>query len=109
MIFDHIALVSKDIENTISWYVKKWNANILYQDKTWGLIEIGKTKIAFVSPHQHPAHVCFEVDEKFIFEKLQKSTFKPHRDGSSSCYIRDPDGNFLEFLYWPNNKEIKNV
>ena len=108
MIFDHVALVSEDIECTIAWYVKKWNAEILYQDKTWGLIKIGKTKIAFVSPHQHPAHVCFEIDESFIVKNLPKETFKPHRDGSSSCYVRDPDGNFLEFLYWPkleNNNE----
>jgi len=101
MIFDHVALISKDIKNAIAWYVDKWNAEVLYQDDTWALIKIGKSKIAFVSPHQHPAHICFEVDEQFIFEKLQKETFKPHRDGSSSCYIRDPDDNFLEFLFWP--------
>ena len=108
MIFDHVALVSKDINRAIDWYVEKWNAEILYQDETWGLIRIGKTKITFVSPHQHPAHVCFEIDESFIMQKLPKATFKPHRDGSSSCYIRDPDGNFLEFLYWPQNEEEKN-
>ena len=109
MVFDHVALVSKDIKNSISWYVEKWNAEILYQDETWGLIKVGKTKLAFVSPNQHPAHVCFEISEKFIMEKLNKETFKPHRDGSSSCYIRDPDGNFLEFLYWPNRETEKNA
>ena len=101
MKFDHVALVSKNIENAVNWYVEKWNANILYQDETWGLISIGTTKIAFVVPEQHPAHVCFEIDEDFIANNLKKNTFKSHRDGSSSCYVRDPDGNFLEFLYWP--------
>ena len=108
MTFDHVALVSKDIKKAIEWYVEKWDAEILYQDNTWGLIKIGKTKIAFVSPHQHPAHVCFEIDEEFIINKLHGETFKGHRDGSSSCYIRDPDGNFLEFLYWPQVEEEKN-
>lgn len=102
MNFDHVALVSKNISRAINWYVEKWNAEILYQDDTWGLIKIGESKIAFVVPHQHPAHICFEIDEEFINKKLSKETFKGHRDGSSSCYIRDPDGNFLEFLYWPN-------
>ena len=101
MNFDHVALISKNIKRAIEWYVEKWNAEILYQDETWGLIKIGESKIAFVSPHQHPAHICFEIDEEFITKKLAKETFKGHRDGSSSCYIRDPDGNFLEFLYWP--------
>ena len=108
MVFDHVALVSRNIQVTIQWYVDTWNAEVLYQDETWGLIKIGKTKIAFVSPHQHPAHICFEIDEEFIIKKLPKETFKGHRDGSSSCYVRDPDGNFLEFLYWPKKQEIEN-
>jgi catechol 2,3-dioxygenase-like lactoylglutathione lyase family enzyme len=102
MNFDHVALVSKDIEKSVIWYVNNWNAKILYQDETWALISIGKTKLAFVSPDQHPAHICFEIDDNFIEKKLKDKTFKAHRDGSSSCYLRDPDGNFLEFLYWPN-------
>ena len=105
MKFDHVALVADNIKETIVWYVDNWGAKILYNDETWGLIEIGESKIAFVSPRQHPAHVCFEVDDKFILEKLNDKTFKAHRDGSSSCYVRDPDGNFLEFLYWPEKKK----
>mgnify|MGYP001390340725 CR=1 FL=1 len=105
MIFDHVALVSNNIEKSIRWYVDNWKANVLYEDKTWGLIQIGESKIAFVSPHQHPAHICFEVDYDFIEKELSGQTFKGHRDGSSSCYIRDPDGNFLEFLYWPKKGE----
>jgi catechol 2,3-dioxygenase-like lactoylglutathione lyase family enzyme len=107
MNFDHVALVSKNIKKAIDWYVEKWNAVILYQDETWGLISVGESKIAFVTPTQHPAHICFEIDEKFISEKLHCETFKGHRDGSSSCYVRDPDGNFLEFLYWPNKEQDK--
>tara|TARA_Y100000389_G_C17295432_1_gene430263 strand:- start:374 stop:700 length:327 start_codon:yes stop_codon:yes gene_type:complete len=105
MNFDHVALVSKNIKKTIEWYVETWEAKVLYQDETWGLISVGKSKIAFVSPHQHPAHICFEVDDEFITKKLYNETFKGHRDGSSSCYVRDPDGNFLEFLRWPNKEE----
>lgn len=105
MIFDHVALISKNINKSINWYVEKWEAEILYQDDTWGLIKIGESKIAFVSPHQHPAHICFEIAEDFISKKLATETFKPHRDGSSSCYVRDPDGNFLEFLYWPKKEK----
>lgn len=105
MKFDHIALISKNISNSIDWYTKEWNAKILYQDETWGLIELNDIKIAFVTPTQHPSHICFEVDDKFIIEKLNNKTFKSHRDGSSSCYVRDVDGNFLEFLYWPEGEK----
>jgi len=101
MKFDHVAIISNNIPEAVNWYKKTWGADILYQDDTWGLIELNGVKIAFVTPSQHPAHICFEVEEKFIYEKLENKTFKGHRDGSSSCYVRDPDGNFIEFLYWP--------
>ena len=105
MKFDHVAIVSNNIKASIDWYVNEWNAKTLYHDDTWGLIELNETKIAFVTPSQHPAHICFEVDDQFIMKHLKDKTFKAHRDGSTSCYIRDPDGNFIEFLYWPDNKE----
>ena len=105
MNFHHIALSSNNIKRSINWYVKNWNAKILYEDKTWGLIEIHKTKLAFVMPSEHPSHICFQIDKKFISKYLLDKTFKPHRDGTSSCYIRDPDGNFLEFLYWPGEEK----
>ena len=108
MKFDHVALVSKNIAQSVDWYVKKWGAEIKYQDETWALIELGGSKIAFVIPDQHPAHICFEVDDKFILEKLSNKTFKSHRDGSTSCYVRDVDDNFVEFLYWPDNRGKEN-
>ena len=107
MNFDHVALVSKDIKKTVNWYVENWNANILYQDETWGLVSLGGVKIAFVSPSQHPPHICFEVNKNFITNNLANKTFKLHRDGSSSCYIKDIDENFLEFLLWPNEENQK--
>ena len=108
MNFDHVALVSKNIKHTITWYVEKWNAKVLYQDETWGLITIGQTKIAFVSPNQHPAHVCFEIDKDFIVKNIPDKKFTEHRDGSLSCYVKDPDDNFIEFLFWPDTKEVNN-
>tara|TARA_Y100000992_G_C20908862_1_gene324504 strand:+ start:121 stop:468 length:348 start_codon:yes stop_codon:yes gene_type:complete len=108
MKFDHIAVISNNIRQSVDWYSKNWNAEVLYLDETWGLVRLNDVKIAFVTPSQHPAHICFEVDEEFIAKNLETKTFKPHRDGSSSCYIRDIDGNFLEFLYWPNKKKESN-
>jgi catechol 2,3-dioxygenase-like lactoylglutathione lyase family enzyme len=107
MKFDHVALISNNIKNSVNWYVENWGAEIIYLDETWGYISIGGSKIAFVTPQQHPAHICFEIDHDFIDKKLCDKTFKGHRDGSSSCYLRDPDGNFLEFLYWPKTEGEK--
>ena len=102
MKFDHIALQSENIANSVKWYVENYDAKVLYEDDAWAMMEIAGARIALVSPNQHPPHFCFEVDDKFISEKLSSKVFKKHRDGSESCYIRDPDGNFIEFLKWPD-------
>ena len=101
MIFDHIALSSKNIDETINWYIENLNASVLYQDETWGLVSVGGIKIAFVIKSQHPSHVCFEVDDSYIDQYLSNKIFKEHRDESSSCYVKDIDGNHIEFLKWP--------
>tara|TARA_B100000900_G_scaffold356102_1_gene325683 strand:- start:2193 stop:2510 length:318 start_codon:yes stop_codon:yes gene_type:complete len=102
MKFDHIALISRNIAETVDWYQKKLKAEVLYQDETWALTKVCGVKIAFVTKGQHPNHICFEIDEGYAKKHLSQKTFKLHRDNSSSCYVKDIDGNFIEFLKWPN-------
>ena len=47
------------------------------------------------------ASSCFEVDDSYIDQYLSNKIFKEHRDESSSCYVKDIDGNHIEFLKWP--------
>ena len=100
MKFDHIAFSSEDIEKSINWYVENLEAEILYQDSTWGLVSVSDLKIAFVTPSQHPSHICFEINDDYIDKHLSNKIFKEHRDGSTSCYVKDLDGNHIEFLKW---------
>ena len=102
MKFDHIALISRNITKTVDWYRKNLSAEVLYQDETWALTRVCGVKIAFVIESQHPSHICFEIDETYAKKHLSQKTFKLHRDNSSSCYVKDIDGNFIEFLKWPN-------
>ena len=101
MKFDHIARTSKNIADSIAWYVDNLKAEVIYKDDTWGLVRVGNVKIAFVMAHQHPSHICFEVDEEYIEKNLSHKIFKTHRDDSASCYVKDADGNHIEFLKWP--------
>jgi len=95
----HIALVSSDINRSIEWYQKHIeDINILYKDDSWALINCANTKIAFVRKDQHPTHICFTIDETTKNKKVPNKKFKQHRDGTSYCYISDPDGNFIEYL-----------
>ncbi len=104
MKFDHVALKSSNIEKSIEYYKENFNAKVLYEDESWGLIECCGVKIAFVLPSQHPPHLGFVIDQKQLEEKFSENVFKRHRDGTSSCYIKDVDGNFLEFVIYENSK-----
>ena len=101
MNFDHVALVSKNISNTVKWYQKNLNAVVLYEDDTWGLVKVSGTKIAFVVASQHPPHICFQISNEYANTELKDKAFKKHRDGTESCYIKDCDDNFIEFLKCP--------
>ena len=101
MKFDHVALVSKNIRDSVDWYIEKLGAEELYADETWGLVSVAGLKVAFVTKGQHPPHICFEVNKDYIASNLSGCKFKKHRDGSKSCYISDIDGNHVEFLKWP--------
>ena len=105
MKFDHIALKSKDITTSIRWYKENCKAKILYQDESWALIDVNGGKIAFVLPTQHPPHVGIQIDKDIRARQFSDKTFKYHRDGSESCYVQDPDGNFVEFIIYNEAEE----
>ena len=92
-VIDHIAIKSKDVEKLAEWYVKNFKAEIIYCDSTWAFLQFENIKLAIVSPSQHPAHIAFSVD---CFS--EKDIIKEHRDGSKSCYRKDPDGNIYELI-----------
>lgn len=100
----HIAITVQNIKESIDWYTENLNAEVLFEDKTWGLVSVNGFKIAFVFKDMHPPHLCFEIDEETKDElslKYEKE-FKAHRDGSEYIYVPDISGNTIEFLYWPD-------
>ena len=97
MQLDHIALNVKNIETSADWYVKNFDAKIKYMDETWALLKIKNTSVALTIASQHPPHIAFRVDS---LDQLPEDPVT-HRDGSISCYVQDPDGNSIEYIYWP--------
>jgi hypothetical protein len=105
MEFDHIALVSTNIPRDIDSYHKLFSEiGILYQDKSWALLEAGGVKIALVMPGEHPSHLAFRVESRESLEQMAKehnSTVKVHRDRSESFYTTDSSGNAIEVVFYP--------
>jgi len=94
---DHVAVNVRDIKISIEWYKSNLGALIEYQDESWAILNCCGTKIALTVSRQHPPHIGFCV------ENLKDIPGEPkyHRDGSAYVYDEDPDGNVIEYVYWP--------
>lgn len=108
MEFDHIAFPATDIALSVEWYVTKFGAEILYQDKTWAFLRLGGVKLALVTPTQHPPHVAVKVDAAQLESAAKQAGVEidKHRDGTAGIYIYDPFGNAVELIHYPPGQTI---
>lgn len=106
MKFDHVAVNVAHIGKSVDWYHAHLGAKTLYQDDTWAFLEAGGVKIALTLASQHPGHIAFDVGREPSAEFLKKA--KKHRDGSISQYVVDPDGNAIEWIWYPEELRPKN-
>jgi catechol 2,3-dioxygenase-like lactoylglutathione lyase family enzyme len=90
---DHVAIPVEDVAAAVHWYTKTFRCEVTYQDDTWAFLKFGNIKLALVVPAQHPAHVGIVSPDAAKF-----GTLKLHRDGTRSCYVKDPAGNAVEIL-----------
>jgi catechol 2,3-dioxygenase-like lactoylglutathione lyase family enzyme len=90
---DHIAIPVEDVASAVDWYRQTFRCEVKYQDPTWALLAFANTRLALVIPSQHPAHISFVSPDAEKFGAL-----KTHRDGTRSCYVKDPAGNSVEIL-----------
>ncbi len=105
MQFDHVAQQVPDIAAALEWWADVVpGARVLYADQTWGLLEAGGAKLAFVTADQHPDHLAFKVSAPQL-ERLAAAhgvAVSGHRDGSRSFYLDGPGGHRVEVIAYPD-------
>lgn len=108
MTFDHVAVPSNDIAASVTWYRERFGAEVLYQDATWAFLNLGGTKLALVTPTQHPPHVAIRVTERQLEAAAQQAgvTVDKHRDGTTGIYLHDPFGNAIELICYPPGQTV---
>ncbi len=102
---DHVAQQVPDIPAALEWWSQLVpGARVLYADDTWGLLEAGGAKLAFVTADQHPSHLAFKVsgEELERLASLHDVSVSEHRDGSRSFYLEGPGGNGVEVIAYPD-------
>ena len=75
-IVDHIAVLVENLETSQEWYENVCGAELVFED------------------HENYADLPSD-----------KGEIVHHRDGTTGCYVKDPDGNVVEFIHY--NKECK--
>ncbi len=103
--FDHVALQVPDVAEAIAWWREAVpGARVLYEDETWGLLEAGGSRLAFVMADEHPNHLAFKVSAAEL-ERLAAAigaAVDSHRDGSRSFYTQAPGGHRVEVIAYPD-------
>ena len=92
----HTAIQVKNIAHAVTWYKDSYKCEIEYQDDSWAMLRFSNISLALVLPDQHPYHFAITQDDLSAFGSALQ-----HRDGTSSVYIKDADGNNVEMLKLP--------
>tara|TARA_Y100001973_G_C5141260_1_gene303051 strand:- start:432 stop:779 length:348 start_codon:yes stop_codon:yes gene_type:complete len=101
MPIDHVAIVVSNIDESLKWYTNNLGFSVEYFDNEWAMLRSGNTKLALTLPGLHPPHIAIEVNSMNMFPKGE---IKYHRDGSAYLYVKDPDGNIVEYIYYPKDQ-----
>ncbi|WP_287129106.1 VOC family protein [Candidatus Cyanaurora vandensis] len=108
----HVAVRVADIPQAVAFY-QDLGMEAVWQDEDWAYVKAGADGLALLGPlYTHAgAHFGFilsdraELQSRFTTLTDQGAACSPlldHRDGTSSFYAKDRDGNLLEFLYEPS-------
>jgi len=99
-IVDHIAILVDDLKKAEEWYIDNLNAVISFRDTKYIRLKLANTNIALIDKnHYKAAHFAILVEE---YEDLPRSTgiTVNHRDGTVGVYVKDPFGNYLEYIWY---------
>jgi catechol 2,3-dioxygenase-like lactoylglutathione lyase family enzyme len=117
----HVALRVRDVNAAMRFYVETFGMRVVWQPDpqnvylSSGIDNLALHETAGVVPDGALDHVGFLVDapaDVYAAAEALGARGVPlarapatHRDGSVSCYCRDPDGNLVQILYLPRTAE----
>ena len=104
---DHIAILVDDLNTAEEWYTTHLSGDVTHRDKKYIRIKIQNTNIALIDKNEYPyAHVGILVKNKKDLP-VDKGIVVEHRDGTVGVYVKDPFGNYLEYIWYSaEQKEV---
>ena len=105
-IVDHIAIKVDDLEQAEYWYLEHLGAEVTFKDEKYIRLKTSNVSIALIDEKFYPhAHIGILVKDK---DKLPEGdTRVEHRDGTIGVYVKDPFGNYIEYIWYsPEQQEV---
>ncbi|WP_164929212.1 VOC family protein [Gloeobacter violaceus] len=104
----HVAVCVQDVPRAVTFY-RTLGMEVAWQDEDWAFVKAGGDGLALLGPKYSAAgpHFGFVLEDEaalaHYYAQLQEqgataTTIHAHRDGTSSFYAKDLDGNTFEFL-----------
>ena len=105
MIVDHIAIRVEDLEIAEKWYCDKLIAEVTFRDEKYTRIKVQNTNIALIDKKHYPwEHIAILVENQEDLPHDLGETIK-HRDGTVGVYVKDPFGNYLEYIWYSDEQK----
>ena len=104
-IVDHIAILVDDLSVAEEWYTEKLKGKVTHRDSKYIRVSVSNTNIALIDKnHYSYAHFGILVEKKEDLP-LEMGEVVYHRDGTTGVYVKDPFGNYLEYIYYSDNQK----
>ena len=104
-VVDHIAILVENLEEASKWYISCLGGVVTHKQPNYHRLKLKNTNIAlldrsFESSKPHIGILCENIDE--LPEMGERIT---HRDGTTGVYMKDLDGNCLEFIHYDSKNK----
>jgi|TARA_R110002074_G_scaffold19374_1_gene61721 extradiol dioxygenase family protein len=104
-IVDHIAIRVDDLTVAEQWYTESLAAKVIFRDEKYVRIKVDNTNIALIDKKHYPhAHFAILVENACDLP-LEKGEVVKHRDGTIGVYVKDPFGNYLEYIWYSDEQK----
>ena len=105
-IIDHIAIRVTNLEEAKEWYLQHLDAEIAFEDHKYIRLKAKNVNIALIDQQYYShAHIGILVDSQ---DKLPDYGQRvEHRDGTVGVYVKDPSGNYIEYIWYaPKHEDV---
>jgi extradiol dioxygenase family protein len=104
-VVDHIAVLVDDLKVAEKRYCNKLAAKVTFRDEKYIRITLENTNIALIDKKHYP-HAHFGILVENICDlPLEKGEVVKHRDGTIGVYVKDPFGNYLEYIWYSEEQK----